>query len=494
MKRGGALGIVCLCSVLVGLAPATAAAETVCGTVADFNAAMTAGGAPSTDVTLTFDVVGANPADYFNDKGSLAQMRNTTCAGGQDAVIKLYGNSEPLNVAHPPGTLKLEYGNSCCGGGCGELWADPNASAPIFLDGTEQCTVSMWTKPTEVGYSLVCNVGTFDALGENPEGNAVDRIALLEYVLADGGTTWEMPNATATNDEVCWVTTPSMEESITVPVAQDVTTGPSYPSSVFPDIDDLAVEAGDNEAYLEFEVPPIEGKVTAVRLFMHTGTDGSSEGDGGEVHVVVDNGWSEATMTWNTRPAYEPASLGRIGPAAADVLVSLDLGEVIDSAGGTYGFAIVSPPTDGNGTHFVSKEGSASNAPSLRIDYLVVDADGDGAPDGPDCNDADAGIGPAANELCGNDVDDDCDGETDEGCPGEADESGGGGTAGDGGASEGTGASGDDGFVSGLGLDQRPGESACACTSSRRVSAGWLGMLVLGLGLARHRRSASSLA
>jgi MYXO-CTERM domain-containing protein len=496
MQRVGVLGIVFVLSssAVIGLAPATAVAGTVCGTVEEFNAAMAADATTSSDVTLTFDVVGVNPADFFNTKGSLAQFRNTTCAGGADAGIKVYGNSEPLNEAHPPGTLKLEYGNSCCGGECGENWADPNASAVIFVDGTETCTVTMWMNPTEVGYDLACNVGTFPALGENPEGNVVDRIELLRFVVPDGGTTWELPNATATNDEVCWIATPSTEMSITVPVVEDVTTGPSWPNAVFPDVNDLAVESDGTQAYLKFEVPPIEGAVTSVRLSMTTGGP-SSDGDGGEVHVVADSSWSESTLVWNARPAFDAASLGRIGPAGADVLVSLDLGPVIDSAGGTYSFAVFSPPTDGNGTHFLSKEGSAADAASLRISYTVVDADGDGTPGGPDCNDADAGIGPGADELCDNDVDDDCDGETDEGCPGEADESGDG-TAGDGGsgASDGTGVGGEDGFVSGPGLGGGDGVAGCACTTSRTGSTGLgglgaLGMLVLGLGLARRRRS-----
>ena len=491
MQRFGSLGLAFACtSALLCLPPATAAAGTVCGTVEDFNAAMTASGTSSSDVTLTFDVIGVNPADFFDTKGSLAQMRNTTCATGQDAGIKVYGNSEPLNEAHPPGTLKLEYGNTCCGGACGENWADPNPSAVIFVDGTEQCTVTMWVRPTEVGYTLACNVGTFDAVGGNPESNAVDQIALLEFILPDGGTTWELPNATASNDEVCWVETPSMQESLTVPVAEDVTVGPAWPDSVFPDVNDLAVEAADNQAYLKFIVPPIDGKVTAVRLSMHTGGP-SSDGDGGEVHVVADDGWSEATLVWNARPAYDAASLGRIGPAAADVPVSLDLGPVVDSSGGTYSFAVVSPPTDGNGTHFLSKEASTTDGPSLRIDYTVVDADADGTPDGPDCNDADAAIGPDADELCANDIDDDCDGETDEGCPGEADESGGG-TADDGTASEGTGSGGEGtGFVSGPGLGDGPGEAGCSCTTtSPRRALPWLGLLMLTLGLTPRRRSA----
>ena len=36
---------------------------------------------------------------------------------------------------------------------------------------------------------------------------------------------------------------------------------------------------------------------------------------------------------------------------------------------------------------------------------------------GPDCNDSDATVNPAASEICNNSVDDDCDGSTDEDCP-----------------------------------------------------------------------------
>lgn len=86
------------------LASKAAQAAPTCGTLAEFNAAMSASGTSSDDVTLTFDLTGANPADYPNGKGALAHMRNTACSGGaQDAVIKLYGTSTPLNTAHPPG-------------------------------------------------------------------------------------------------------------------------------------------------------------------------------------------------------------------------------------------------------------------------------------------------------------------------------------------------------------------------------------------------------
>lgn len=54
-----------------------------------------------------------------------------------------------------------------------------------------------------------------------------------------------------------------------------------------------------------------------------------------------------------------------------------------------------------------------------------VDADGDGAPVGPDCpsatdldcDDTDPTINPYAPEVCGNAIDENCSGGADEGCP-----------------------------------------------------------------------------
>ena len=215
---------------------------------------------------------------------------------------------------------------------------------------------------------------------------------------------------------------------------------------------------------------------------MRTSTAPSSDGDGGEVHVVTDNEWSEATMTGNTRPAYEAASLGRIGPAAADILLSLDLGTAV-AGPGTHGFAVVSPPTDGNGTHFWSKEGSASGAAYLKIDYVVMDVDGDGTPDGPDCDDADADIGPGADEVC-NGVDDDCDGETDEGCEtGDDDDGSSGGSLG----SEGTDAASEGGSgLPGGGTGLRGADTGCGCTTPGGTSPTWL---LVAFAVLRRRRA-----
>ncbi|MBK9001355.1 MAG: DNRLRE domain-containing protein [Myxococcales bacterium] len=449
MVRIGARGIVSISLGLCALAPGRARAAPVCGSVADFNNAMANAAATSDDVTLTFDVVGVNPADFHNGKGSLAQMRNTSCNGGaQDATIKVYGTSDPLNTAHPPGTLKMEYGNQCCGTGtCGEKWADPNASAVIFTDGSEQCKVTMWVKPASVGYKLECGAGTFDAVGDNDEKNVVDQIAVLEYLLVGGGKTWELSNAQASNVSVCWVATGTPVSSMDVPVVEDVTVGPSFASTVFPDVGDLAVEAGDNQAYLKFVVPPSAGKVTSARLFMHTRTESFANGAGGEVYAVPSNQWSETTLTWNARPPIAGASLGRIGPAGVDETVSLDLGSAITGPG-TYSFAVVSPVTDTNGTHFFSKEGSATGAPYLKLSYEGADGGVVGGSGG-----ADAGA-----------------------------TGGSGGTTSSGGAP---------GLTPDVENDEEPA-SGCAC-SARPAGQGWqlaaLGLLLFGL---RRRRGGAA--
>lgn len=110
----GRLGVPAGYGAIVLLSAAPASGAEVCGTIAEFNAAMVTTGGYVEEVTVDYDVVGVNPADFPGTKGSLGQMRYTgRDLGGQDAAIKVYGPEDPPNASHPTGTLKMEYGNAC---------------------------------------------------------------------------------------------------------------------------------------------------------------------------------------------------------------------------------------------------------------------------------------------------------------------------------------------------------------------------------------------
>lgn len=419
---------------------ASARADTLCMTVDEFNAYLESSGGTTTTLTLTFDVTGVNPNDFSGSKGCLADLTNTTCTTGAAANVKVYGPYDPPNTSHPAGTLKFEYGTSCCATPpCEEGWADPNASEVIFVDGTEQCDVTVWLNPTDYGYDIDCGGTPFTAVGDNTANLTIDQVAILQ--LTGGG--WAMDNAVSTANQICFeepVDTPPVTGSDYTAV-EDVTAASPPADTVYTDVGDLCSEGGYSEIYLKFDLHAVPGRVTSAMLYLHSSDDGSADGDGGDAYVVPSNDWSELTMTWSSKPATSGSALARVYPVGGFEWFGWDVSAAVEDPD-SYSFAIVPQSTDTNGAHFFSKEGSASLAPYLHIEYEVVDGDDDGYPDGPDCDDTSATVHPDATELC-NGVDDDCDDTTDEGCSGE-----GGGTigppeggAGGAGASGGSGAS-----------------------------------------------------
>lgn len=78
---------------------------------------------------------------------------------------------------------------------------------------------------------------------------------------------------------------------------------------------------------------------------------------------------------------------------------------------------------DNNTWHVININENALPAHLNHGDVLLVDQDGDGFVEaenecvpGGDCNDADASIYPGAEEICGDEIDNNCDGQVDEDC------------------------------------------------------------------------------
>jgi len=395
-----------------------ARAETLCMGVDEFNTYMASNATYTPALTFSFDVANVNPADYPNGKGSLGQLRDTRCGlGAAEATLKLYGTSSPPNLAHPPGTLKQEYGSPCCGQPpCPEGWADPNPGPVIFADGSENCDGTIYLDAAQYGFTFNCGGTLYSGVGVNTWGIGVTEIHFLSALDAGGGTIWQMPNVVSTYSEVCFEVVDTGVLVEIVPVVEDVTAAEYLPDAVYPDVNDLAVGYQDSETYLKFVVGPINGRITRATIHLRSSADPSAAGDGGELYAVPSNAWSETTLTWNTRPATAGAPVASLSGVAPDQWYLFDASSAV-TADGTYSFALVPRTTDANSAHFLSKEASTTFDPYLRIEYVVVDSDGDGVPDGPDCDDTDPAVNPGATEVC-NGVDDNCDGVVDEGCGG----------------------------------------------------------------------------
>ncbi|MFZ5479121.1 MAG: DNRLRE domain-containing protein [Myxococcota bacterium] len=360
------------------LLPAASAA-TECMSVADFNVWMQTHDATD-DVTVQFDATGIDPADFAESKGSIVDLSDVDCADGAGLTLKVYGPYDPPNESHPSGTLKQEYWNACCeSDDCGETWADPNASAEIFVDGGERCDVTVWLNPTDFGYRLDCDHGTFEGLGENTMRMPVNHVSLFE--LTGGG--WEIEAATSTWSEVCFATDEPVDEpgeTLEVDVAEDVTVSLFYPSSVYPDADDLSVGLDDSEAYVKFDLSDVPGVVTSATLELTAMTESWAAGDGVEVWVT-DAGWSEGTLTWDTRPGGRGAALDRVSPVSDGETYAVDVGDAVGEPG-VYAFALLPGAGDENGVHFWSSE-SGGAAPRLVVTYEPRPDDAGGDDTGP---------------------------------------------------------------------------------------------------------------
>jgi len=170
-------------------------------------------------------------------------------------------------------------------------------------------------------------------------------------------------------------------DGATVSASVTVTVVPS--TLVFPPSADTYVDAGSasakfggatsllagmspvRQALLRFAVTGI-GQFRVQQALLHM-TVGSSSGDGsaagGTVRAITNGAWSEATTTYNTRPAVDGAVLATHGSVTPKQVVDFDVTQGV-AADGTFNFALVSTSSDW--VRYASREASTGK-PELRI-------------------------------------------------------------------------------------------------------------------------------
>jgi hypothetical protein len=336
---------------------------------------------------LTFKVTGI---DANLGKGALASLidgRTRTATGAACAAtyFKVYGPGPDL------GKVKDELFNQCCTDcatcttdrsgtlGC-ETWAGEARSSVIFTSTTQTCDIEVrfGGTPNQHSYAISCDDGKGDSgVGDDPYELGVTMVTLLE---GEGGY-GKIDGATILSEQFCYeaatVVPPAdagvvdggaSSSTLEIPVVEDVTAASTSPTSVSSDVMDLACGDGE-ELFLKFVVPETVGTVKKATLTLTNAGTPSAEGDGGAIHRVTSNAWSETTLTWSTKPPYDAAVIATIGPVALDQVVAVDVTSAITTRG-TYSLAMAR--SGGNGTHFSSKEVSAARGPRLTIEYVAA--------------------------------------------------------------------------------------------------------------------------
>lgn len=153
---------------------------------------------------------------------------------------------------------------------------------------------------------------------------------------------------------------PPPPPSVTVALEADAYVAAATPTTGYGASSLLASDQSPlEESYLRFRVTGLTAPPAHARLRLLV-TDPSS--DGPAVHLA-DNAWSEATVTWNDRPALTGPALADLGAAALGAVVEYDVTAAI-TGDGVYTFALVATSTSGFGVS--SREGGTP--PVLVLD------------------------------------------------------------------------------------------------------------------------------
>jgi hypothetical protein len=116
--------------------------------------------------------------------------------------------------------------------------------------------------------------------------------------------------------------------------------------------------------FLRFDLRTVSGSVQQARLRLHVAnTSSGGSPSGGSVATSSNTTWSESTVTWNTKPTINGATVAMAGTVARNTWVEFDVTAAV-TAGTLRTFTVVSSNTDG--VYYDSRE-TGANAPQLVL-------------------------------------------------------------------------------------------------------------------------------
>jgi len=103
--------------------------------------------------------------------------------------------------------------------------------------------------------------------------------------------------------------------------------------------------------------------VDSAVLTLNVAADGGTA-EGPRLLRAATTGWSESTVSWNSRPATTGGAIADLGAIADGQTVQMPVTSVV-TGNGTYGFVLVADSTD----QLVVHSRGAANGPALVVTY-----------------------------------------------------------------------------------------------------------------------------
>jgi hypothetical protein len=251
-------------------------------------------------------------------------------------------------------------------------WANRPARGISPVDGTGIIPDGAWIELDVTGvvtgngtYSFALATGSTDGTTMYTRQSSTNKPQLVLSVDGSGDPPpTSSPTATVTPTASPTMTpTPSGDPSqvVVLPAAdarvQEANQTTNYGTSTL-----IRTEAGNGitvETYLKFTVSDLASPVTSATLRIYAS---SGSVDGPDVYAVSDTKWTEAGLTWTSRPGRAGTALATTASVATGTWIELDVTSVV-TGNGTYSSALATGSTDGTDLH--SRE--ATNKPRLVL-------------------------------------------------------------------------------------------------------------------------------